>query len=583
MKKISQYKLTILLIGLGLLLRLYNFPQYYFGFDQVQILQNSQRILQLDPTLIGPQTGPADMYTGPLIYYLNALSLLITNSPYSLVITTTILSLLTAISLFYLSQKYLDKTFSQIILLFWATSPILIHLDRTPWNPNLILLAASFSFFPLLKNKSLHRPDLAHLALGAFLGYQAHFSGLLLPPLILTTLFIQKRLDFKSISIIILAFFASLTPTIIFDLRNNFLNTKGLFALLGNSQQVSLAHSLFNFFKVLKTNIESLGFLAFESNHSSLIITSAIAILFLYTFTKSNNHHKKTLFTWSSLIILSFSLYRRSTPEYYFLIQYPAFLFLTASVFHQLWHQNFTFTNPTKPKNIFNTLLKSKTTIPFSALIILFLTIYSTLNTQTKYSKPGNHSIATLLKAKHSIQQLSQKIPVKSFIYDTELVYSEGLKFLLKDLPENENGQDYHIIYPYAPKNLSTLQYGPDSVIWIDPRTNLDKFYLSTGQFILESPLDTQILQDLTHKPHNSTYSFYITTANSQPLGRIYVISEERYLPEMARTNTNPPENDWLQVIINDKPHYYQPKNHLHFIYFPLNPTFSPEDIKILN
>ena len=49
----------------GAFFRAYMPEAYIFGFDQVQILTNAEAITNGDLTLIGPRTGPADMFTGP--------------------------------------------------------------------------------------------------------------------------------------------------------------------------------------------------------------------------------------------------------------------------------------------------------------------------------------------------------------------------------------------------------------------------------------------------------------------------------------------------------------------------------------
>lgn len=52
--------------------RTFSFQRFPFNFDQIQIAENSQKIFSGDLVLIGPRTGPAAMFTGPLIYYVAA-------------------------------------------------------------------------------------------------------------------------------------------------------------------------------------------------------------------------------------------------------------------------------------------------------------------------------------------------------------------------------------------------------------------------------------------------------------------------------------------------------------------------------
>ncbi len=68
--------LTILLIvAAGLFLRWLYPLDRLFEFDQNQIAVFAKQIIDKNFTLIGPRTGPAQFFTGPLIYYLGAILL----------------------------------------------------------------------------------------------------------------------------------------------------------------------------------------------------------------------------------------------------------------------------------------------------------------------------------------------------------------------------------------------------------------------------------------------------------------------------------------------------------------------------
>jgi len=140
------------LVG-GIYLRGFNILSTPFSFDQVQIAQAVDAIVAGNPTLIGPRTGPASMFNGPLIYYVSAGLSLFTSMPYAIAYTALLLSCITGLVVAVLSLRYLKKSHAPIPVILWAFSPFLVSLDRIVWNPNIMVLAATLSFFPLLKKK----------------------------------------------------------------------------------------------------------------------------------------------------------------------------------------------------------------------------------------------------------------------------------------------------------------------------------------------------------------------------------------------------------------------------------------------
>lgn len=145
-----QLLVTIFIICFGLFLRTHNWRQYPFNFDQVQIANASTQILLGKPTLIGPRTGPAEMFTGPLIYYLAAVISVFVEDHIAVIIVAVFLSLVTGLTILCLGKFYFGNNEAIILTSLWAFSPFLVHIDRIPWNPNLSVLAAVLVLFPLL-------------------------------------------------------------------------------------------------------------------------------------------------------------------------------------------------------------------------------------------------------------------------------------------------------------------------------------------------------------------------------------------------------------------------------------------------
>ncbi len=98
----KHYQAILIFLGLlllGVFFRTYQPGWNPFGFDQVQILENAQQIKQGDFTLIGPRTGPGNMFTGPLIYYLTACLMFILPSPWTIVGTSVLIAAASGVAL----------------------------------------------------------------------------------------------------------------------------------------------------------------------------------------------------------------------------------------------------------------------------------------------------------------------------------------------------------------------------------------------------------------------------------------------------------------------------------------------------
>lgn len=336
----SLFAITLIFIfAIAIFTRVYRAGTYPFGFDQIQIVENSRNILSGDLTLIGPRTGYADMFTGPLIYYAHSLLAAFSDSLYTLVALSVSFAGITGLSLFLLSYRYCGRNCSLITVALWAISPYIIQLDRITWNPNLTLLAASLSFFPLL-SKKIGAKELLLFSLGSFLGFQAHFSGLLLPILIVIFSFIfHKWQTAAKISVfIIFGFSVSIAPLILFDLRNQWLNIHGLSTFLNSNSQFSIIQTAYSIFKSLTITTENLGkMLSLYTNNT---LTHAVGTL-IYVFAaihcwKSRDRLLLITLLWITAIGIILGFYSGPKPEYYYLIQMPAILTIYGLLLSQL-------------------------------------------------------------------------------------------------------------------------------------------------------------------------------------------------------------------------------------------------------
>lgn len=506
----KQHLLLIAIFLFAAFFRLTNLGNFGVGFDQVQILENANKIINRDISLIGPRTGPANMFTGPLIYYISVPFVLLFGNFNSTFLVPLFLSLVTGIVVYTVSKRYLDTNHSLILTTVWAFSPFLVNLDRVFWNPNLILLSSFLVFVPLLaliKNKQ-DTYIFIPLFIGSFLSYQAHFSGFLLVGLTILTLVISKQ--FKYITAVLLGLVASLLPTILFDVRNDFLNMKGIFALVSEKSEFTLVHYILDICKNVYILIETLGKVFLFGNSVPTIfalglILTTLALLLL-------RHHKssKVTFLWLAIIATSFALYKGEKPEYYFLIAVPPLLYLVSS--------------------LLNKLTTNQKVFLLGAFFVnsLFFNIYF-------YKNNTGLTVGNISQVR---EMLSTK-EVKSIMYDVPYGSEIGIKYMLSDLPYDEKGATYHVSFP------NELQFNGIAKIsnigvWADNRV-ADKNYISKNSYFIETPVEYQLFQDSYPKQQVQNFDTYIIVRNNSVVGTVAVADESK------------DQIDWVQECLKAK------------------------------
>ncbi len=502
--------LFFLVVALGL--RGIRYQAYPFGFDQIQIAQNANQIASGNLTLIGPRTGPADMFTGPLIYYLAGPFSLIVGPAYSTVAVALFISFLTGLTLFGLARKYLSPKINATILTLWALSPLLVKYDRVPWNPNLMFLASALTFIPFLKTKKLDWIDSLIIAAGVFLGYQAHFSGLFLLPLAGLGILLKRR--FKLIITPVIGFGLSLAPTILFDLRNDWLNLNGFIQLVSNKDKVATYSIVQRLIQNMYIIIETTGKIFFQDTQLSLILSAGTTIwlIFLWQFFLRLKEKEKS---WASLFQVIFSLlwitltgttmalYRGNNPEYYFFVTLPALLFVIAQV-------------------LVKTQVKLWT-------IILFLGFFSSLQTAS-LSKDLGLTIGSQYQVIKKIHQIDQSHPIGELVYDMEAVETLGLKYLLSQDPLSlsKPGEKVHIIHPNPELPYFDYNIAGSIGLWIDPRKNPNITYFTQDEFIIGLPLGWHFYKPTQASKSDLSEIYLIADSNHKTIRSLVLVTKEQ-------------------------------------------------------
>lgn len=255
-KFFKQYWLLALLTLTGGFLRFYRLiPSLQFLGDQGRdALVLKRIILDHDLVFIGPITSVGDMYLGPFYYYLMAPFLWIFNfNPAGPAIATTFIGLITIPVLYFITKRMFSKKAAIYASILYAFGSVPIIQTRGAWNPNPMPLAVLIMLYSL--HQSIYKKNPKTLwvfGLSLAIALQLHYMIVFLAPFLIwqTTLILKNKNTRKYFYQAILAFTLLNLPLILFELKNDFLNTRGL-----NYYFQTNEYQKFNILKLLKDMI----------------------------------------------------------------------------------------------------------------------------------------------------------------------------------------------------------------------------------------------------------------------------------------------------------------------------------------
>ena len=244
----KQILILISTLGLAILLRLpYLLSQevafdYDHGRDALAVASLT-KLWQLK--FIGPWTSIPGLFFGPLYYYLLApLAVLSNGHPLSQVWMMAILLLVQV----YLAYKYFGFWESIII----ATTPAWITLSIGSSNAFPMTLVSWLLLIvlkPIIETKKINNKQIFWLGVILSLGF--HFSSALaifLVPAILIILVKNKvKLSMKKILLALLGFVIVFLPQLLFEVKNNFIEAKGVIEYLKVGEKHRLTINKFSY------------------------------------------------------------------------------------------------------------------------------------------------------------------------------------------------------------------------------------------------------------------------------------------------------------------------------------------------
>lgn len=207
--------------------------------------------------LIGAPTSIGQVFLGPAYYYLIAPFLPLFNfNPVGLSYGVAVYSLLGIITCYALIKREINIAVALLFSVLVLFSSVQLELSRFSWNPNLLPISAFFALYFLYKlfvTPGVGKVGKMYGALfGFFLGLsvQFHYLALLLGPAIgvfYIVFFVQHKSSFtKTLTATIIAptvaFLATISPLVLFDLRHNFINSSNFLKLF--TEQKNVPHEL---------------------------------------------------------------------------------------------------------------------------------------------------------------------------------------------------------------------------------------------------------------------------------------------------------------------------------------------------
>lgn len=296
-----------------------------FAYDMGRdLLWAKDIVFYQTPTLIGPAASIWGVYFGPLWFYFLSVPLWISGGhPLSAVFATTLTIIATGMLSYLLFKKYLGRLYAftlSVIILFSAT---LINISTFAFHANVLpLLTLSMIYFCFLA--TVKKP--IYIA-AAFLAVSLMFHADPAPAVVFTIvpIFIffyfklyrkkvtrgesqDDRWWVKLVSLSIVSYLLPLAPLILFELRNNFIQTKSLMAyFLG--QNSSLSGQLPFLERV--TNRLSIFSEFFTTSFAAgnIVLTILFLVFFavgIYQFLKMNkDKNLSTLFKINALVLIT--------------------------------------------------------------------------------------------------------------------------------------------------------------------------------------------------------------------------------------------------------------------------------------
>lgn len=390
--------LVITIFAIAVFLRFYRFSAFLtFLGDQGRDAISIKRILTFEHfPAIGPAASVGQIYLGPFYYYFIAPWLALFGlDPIGPAFGVAFLSSVFIVMQYFIVRELFNRQTAFISCILSALSITLIDFSRFSWNPNLLPFFSLFLVYFLIKSAQKQHWFYYVLA-GAFLSFsiQLHYLALFLLPTVGLFLGWQLYNNRKNIKItlrgiffIIVSFFFFSLPLLIFDLRHNFLNSKGFISFIKESSVVSTnkISGLINSFFYLNKYL-------FNTQFNTVLVMILLVLMLAVFFVHLKKQGSASVFTFFFLSLLAgVSLYGGPKYPHYLGLLYILYIVILSYLLSYLIQTNLG-----------------------KILIALFISLYLLLNARSYYffTNKGNYQIR---KAKNAAKIIAQNVSHKKY------------------------------------------------------------------------------------------------------------------------------------------------------------------------
>lgn len=344
--------LILILVTAGILRLQGNIRGFFaFAFDQGKdFIEVSKIIYEGNLTLIGPNTGLPGIFYGPSWYYFLAPILLISGGdPKKVAIFFSFIGILTVFGLYFVlkiltKNVFVSFSFALIAAMFgsWMIGPIFI------WSPSLAPLLMLFFIYLIYRIQNKPK-SVYYFLLGVvtiIIGDMAAAYGIsILLSVILLPIFFGKYFFRKEYLYTLLGIIITISPRIIFELRNDFLMTRSFTAYL---KEPIVHGESFNFVQRFINNSDLfLGLLSdtIARSNKLILVILFIPLVFLMIYLAKDKKIMKKLVADSliryllfllTFLLIIFSIYKDIVWDYYLIGLPVIFTVLLAKIFGYL-------------------------------------------------------------------------------------------------------------------------------------------------------------------------------------------------------------------------------------------------------
>lgn len=353
-------KTKLILLGIllvTLILRLFKLDQlFFFAMDESLISFRALGLFKYNrPFLIGGGS-PLQVHLPPYFYYLASILLLPTRfNPVGWGVFAALFGALTVYLLYLLTKKFINQKTALIASTLYATLFTPVFFDRHFWplSLNPLYLILSLLFLLKLNTKTIW----PYLGLAATLVIAVTSDPSNIPLILTVVIFILSQLKKLAKSKLIIsglsAFFVFFAPLLLFDLRHNWVNFKGITKLFEKTSELGfnfqrfldalllVPRSLVRFWYSPQTDLVKLHSYcipyADARQHQLSLTLVLLAIGLIIWFIKTSKHiFLKHLLIFYLLGITLFGALGYSIFDHYLTGLLPVFAIITAFTFSKL-------------------------------------------------------------------------------------------------------------------------------------------------------------------------------------------------------------------------------------------------------